>query len=1061
MKKIYRALGIEKGEESSVMLLLIQSLFMGIFLATYDVGSTALFLDAFPAEMLPKSFIVSGIVGMILSIIYSKLQQIISFVKLAIINLVLIVAIVFSIRYAFEVTDTKWLAFLVFIMMGPLNALALLGFWGVAGRLFSIRQAKRLFGMIDSGQIFGMILTSFLIPLVLYLSPSVNNLLLLSGLSILGTLVIQIIISKKFGKGIIQKEKEEAASKVAVKVITYVEMFKEPYIRMLALFVITFMIGAFLVYGAFMGVVKTNFPDQIDTANFLSIFTAVVMIFTFIIKTFLFARLMSTYGLKLSLLLSPVVVGILIVLAAVVGTILGYELEAKGFVFFFLLISLGRLFSHSLSMAIQAPTLNILYQPLASTIRYDVQAKINGTINELSSVLSGFILLGLGSLSFFKPIYVPYLLVVIFVVWVWVIISLYNEYQNTLKKSLESSDDYHKELGTELEILSKEVRISSSANKIIHILRVISDLHPILYEDLLMNCIHHRFADVRKYTIKMIGEIQLIQAIDKLQEQLLIEKDIVIKNYLEEVLSLIYQDDEDYLSNSYLEQLVYSRKIEHRVYATKLLALFVNNKNSQYLVDLIRDIEPPVRWNAIVTAGQVNRSELYPFLIDNLSNNRFYSPAKAALIHIGEPVVQDLKYAFNRSGTNIHLLENIINVLMIIGGNEVNEYLVANINYPEPIIQKSILNALVKSDVLVNNDVYRDNVKQVLKQFIGSIYWNKMALSEIKIKYIGDDLKHALEQENTENYEQVFSLLGILFDANSIQKIQQDIEIGTTESVGYAIELLDLLLDEYLKQHLFPILEDLSISEMTRQLQNYFPRENFDAYRVLIEIINRDYNLIGKWTKACAIEALHKMEKVQVSYALTANMFNPDRLLNEQTAKLLKSIDKDHYQEVLQRVEEKQRQNLQTLLDTKTDQTERFLMWKVRYLKELPQFSIFSWTQLQEIAKYMKYYLINEDVNLWNQEENYTPNIFLIEGEVMINKGGRDEHLFNHKGLIGNHELWEDEFFITKLFTKTKVKCFMIEEDDWKYLINHYHTLAKVYVNLLDQVNTDKKREWN
>ncbi|MCP4521355.1 MAG: hypothetical protein GY827_06650 [Cytophagales bacterium] len=1045
LAKIYRALNIEEDEKTSVLLLLGQSLFLGIFLATYDVGATTLFLDAFPSEMLPKSFIVSGIIGMILSIIYSKLQQSISFVKLALINLIIIACSILAMRYAFELTDNKWLSFIVFIMMGPLNAIALLGFWGVAGRLFSIRQAKRLFGMIDSGQIFGMVLTSFLIPVVLLLTPRIHNLLLISGVSVLGTFILQVILTNKLGKNL-EEESSQEEDDNQTKGVTYLEMFQKPYIRLLAFFVVSFMVGAFLVYGSFMGVVKVNFPNQIDTANFLSIFTAVVMIFTFLIKTFLFAKLMSTYGLRFSLLLSPIVVGALLIIAAVVGTLLGYELKTAGFVFFFLLIAMSRLFSQSLSMAIQAPTLNILYQPLSVNIRYDVQAKINGTINELSSVLSGLILLGLGSLSFFKPIHVPYLLIFIFVLWIWVIISLYKEYQNTLKKSLESADEVDQEELEIVKVMLEEFEQPTINTKTKHVLRVFKEIEPLLFEDLLLESVKHPNIELRKYAIQLIGEMKIVQAIDKIQEQLAVEKDIETKTLLEKSITLIYEEGEDFLSNSYLEQLVYSRKTEHRVYACKLLTLFVSDKNKHYLLDLIRDIEPEVRLAAIVTAGQVGQQELFPFLIDNLANEKYYSASKSALLTIGVEALPILENVFDRSGTNIHLLARIVEVMTCFG-EEASDYLITKINYPEPLVQQATLKALSSLSIEVKDDTLREKIRQVLKQFIGAIFWNKMAISELRTKVIGSDLKEAIENENKENYEQVFSLLALLFDAKSVGKIQTNIELGTTESIGYAIELLDLILEDYLKQLLFPILEDLSINEMNRQLQTYFPRESFDEYEILIEIINRDYNLLGKWSKACALEALNKMKQVEISYDIIANLFNPNSLLRQESGRLLFNLDKEQYKEVFTRLGGKEQQELRLLLESKKIKEERFLLWKTRYLKKLDGFRELSWDILVEIASCLRFVPISDNVNVWKENDYKNNLLFFIDGNLRLNEQGKESIVVESEQFIGDYLLWENEKNNPlELHASKATNLFMIDTVDWLSLMNRFPKLAYLYI---------------
>ncbi|GAG81025.1 unnamed protein product, partial [marine sediment metagenome] len=181
MKGVYKALNIEYGERTGVLLLLSQSVFLGIFYGAFDIGATALFLDVFEAERLPGAFIISGLAGIILTTLYSKLQSRISFKNLAVINLITVAVFTGLLRFGFEIYSSDWLVFFVFVMMGPLNIIALLGFWGTVGRMFSLRQGKRLFGLIDTGQIAGIILSSYAVPVLLTFNFETKNLLFISS----------------------------------------------------------------------------------------------------------------------------------------------------------------------------------------------------------------------------------------------------------------------------------------------------------------------------------------------------------------------------------------------------------------------------------------------------------------------------------------------------------------------------------------------------------------------------------------------------------------------------------------------------------------------------------------------------------------------------------------------------------------------------------------------------------------------------------------------------------------------------------------------------------------
>ncbi|HCC29011.1 MAG TPA: hypothetical protein DEQ03_02975, partial [Marinilabiliales bacterium] len=80
---IFKSLNIEATEITPVLLLITQSIFLGIFYGTFDIGAHTLFLKTFPESMIPKAYIISGIVGILMTSTFSKFQSKIKFSNLA------------------------------------------------------------------------------------------------------------------------------------------------------------------------------------------------------------------------------------------------------------------------------------------------------------------------------------------------------------------------------------------------------------------------------------------------------------------------------------------------------------------------------------------------------------------------------------------------------------------------------------------------------------------------------------------------------------------------------------------------------------------------------------------------------------------------------------------------------------------------------------------------------------------------------------------------------------------------------------------------------------------
>jgi hypothetical protein len=140
--RLFSLLGIESGEESMVSILLTQSVFLGIFFGAFDISAHSLFLSIFDEKMMAKGYVVSGIAGIILTSLYTWLQTRMQFKNFAILNLTIVTSLTVILWIALILLPAKWIVFMVFIMLGPLNILAMLGFWGTTGRLFTLRQGK-------------------------------------------------------------------------------------------------------------------------------------------------------------------------------------------------------------------------------------------------------------------------------------------------------------------------------------------------------------------------------------------------------------------------------------------------------------------------------------------------------------------------------------------------------------------------------------------------------------------------------------------------------------------------------------------------------------------------------------------------------------------------------------------------------------------------------------------------------------------------------------------------------------------------------------------------------
>src|SRR5690606_25207440 len=122
------------------------------------------------------------------------------------------------------------------------------------------------------------------------------------------------------------------------------------------------------------------------------------------------------------------------------------------------------------------------------------------------------------------------------------------------------------------------------------------------------------------------------------------------------------------------------------------------------------------------------------------------------------------------------------------------------------------------------------------ERFIRSIYeisainaWNSAILYSVLVNRLNSELVHALESEIETKMEIIYDILSLIYDPQLIFHIRKNLQGGSSEGNGFAMELLDLFMDDELKAWLFPLFEDKPLQSRVQDLQSEFPVHIFHA----------------------------------------------------------------------------------------------------------------------------------------------------------------------------------------------------------------------------------------
>lgn len=970
---IARLLNAERGEEEPVILMFGQGFFMGIFLYSYKIIAEAMFLSRM-SDRLAEAMFISAALGVLSTSLFSALQNRISFAKLTFLNFSVFFIFLGLIRFSSGFADARTLDILIFasfVLIQPVISVSMLTFWGLFGRIFDLRQSKRIIGSIDSGQLLAALITSLSIPFAAKFI-SQMDFFLVAMAAILFCLVFFSIIVRKHD---LEKHRsEKGGKKINTKIIS---ILKDRYVVWLSFFLLLSIISFQFVHFSFLSVTEIYFPRETQLVSFLGYFHASIMIFSLIIQMVVNERLIAMYGLKTALLILPVILLAFTAFAILTGGIFGYDGSGENFIWFFLFIALSKLFSESLRESLEQSSFKLFFMPLDVKIRFDIQAKVEGVINEFSRVVAGVLILGMGLLSFFRLIHYSVLLVVVILVWIWSVGKLYSEYRNNIKKKLQGRQaDHEVKLRNQFQVRRAldEVIRSSSAGDIISVLKLVEKWDAVLFRSYIQKLAAFSNKSVRQFAVEKLND-----ASDQALSWDWKNKAPVIAG------------SNDTRSGEWIDVLR-SGDREDRKRLAGWLARNFHEENSAILLELLNDYDPRVRNAAIEAAARIRRKETYPSLIHLLASPKFADKACTAFVSIGEEAFPYLENAFYKSGQDVKVMLRILQAYGRVGGEKAVELLWDKIDYPDKKIDAQVLLSLGECGFCANA-LQSQRIKFSIESDIANVAWNLKALEALRSDESAALVRQALEYDTLATVKHVFMLLSMIFERHSIQLVQENLFGKRGEGLTYAIELLDVFLSDDLKEKIIFLLDDTLESRELNKLAAYYPQAGSDFAGTIKMIINRDNNLISRWTKSCAIHHVGERKLNGFEIDLTANLFNPDALIREMSAWALMRINPAAYVFHSGRLDPSVRKDIESMFNGNRRQPVKKIarFEKVLGLAKIDLFSSMPGQILSGLSELAAEKYLTEGASFQIKEERDDFLYIAYEGkvEVISENGGR------------------------------------------------------------------------
>ncbi len=1047
---------IEEGEGPTVRFLFIHSLFLGALIAFYYTGSLTLFIEYFDRGVLPYAYIAAGALGYGVSYLYGALEKRKSFSQLSVLNLAFLLATItlFSLVARF-VNLGGAVIFVIFIWFNLIKYLTSVAFWGLAGRFFNLRQAKRLFGLVSTGNVVSGLVGYISIPLLLDSGLiKVPDLLIICAGILAPWLVFMIVTVRKFEGVLAAKQpKKREGSAPADKAIGF---FENRYTTLVFVLAILPIFVWYFVDFFFLGMTKEALPSPEAKAAFISYLFAFIKVVEFVFKTFVSGNLMNRYGIKASLGALPLMLALSVGLAAFIG-ILRIEFEVMTFSAVFVFIIFSKLFDRTLRTAVNEPAFQLLFQPIPAEQRFSFQSKIEGVPKQLGIGLVGITLIFLSMMEAVGDAYKLALLFLILVGWLALVGMMYRAYRRRVEQTLEearATSERSLRSATTINVLKEKLR-DLHHDKIVHSLRLLGNLEAASIEAFLIELLEHPQPHVRRGALQEIEHLGTLDVLDALDRLIATETVPAIRTAALETRRTFSEVRKSCASFECIAALAQSADPENRKYGALLLGQLSDQQAQELLGDLLQDADPMVRKTALVAAGKTKNPDFWPIIFEHLASPIYSSAATSTLVELGEPVLPALERFFNKMIEQPKVVQRIINIYGRIGGQQAGHLLWEQINFPDDYITFQVLPALKLCHYQVPED-RQVVLRQKINETAEDIAWSMASLRDLGIGEDTARLRAILESGIVQKRERLFLLLSLSYDEYAIDLVRDQFKEESEEARIFALELMDLFMTQETKAMVFPILEDTSVVRRLKRLEKYFPQQRLTRLERLREIINREYTKVDRWTKASALHTLFTLYDQQPHDELRANVFNPDPLLRETAVLGLHHIDPAVWRREIDKLEKKETRTLERITEQATSyhgpQPRLVLITeKINFLKRVDIFSELPEVILAASAPSFDEIALESGRTFICEGDMANELYIVVNGEVRVDVGSKTVARVGESAIIGEMAVLNEKPRMASVTTVGKTRLFRLKGEDFFELVFDHFKVTGTLVLLLNE----------
>lgn len=819
---------VAPGHRKVVLFTALSFFCLGLPRVVTNATAFALFLREFDASLLPYTYLGASVAAPAVGAAYLWLQRRLSFWLLISVTLGFDIVALTAARIGLGVGVTKPFVMGLTIWVEVEWLIAGLVFWGLAERMFNIRDAKRLFGIIGAGEPAAVILGGAFLA-VLPVLIGTENLVFVSAASVLLSILLIGAIRRGFGGdfSVDHGEDEEQTGGFG----TFGKYTRYVWI----IFSITFIyeVMHFVMDNAFYSVTELRYSDADAVASFIGLFFSAAGVLSLVLSVTLSGWLMRRFGVGFSLLSLPVLVCAASIAALAVAD------RSQQTIMFFAIVCLTKVLDEGFKNSIYGTAFLTVFQPLPPDLRTRVHA-INGSyVEQAAAGVAGAALLGANQLLGFDVVDLMAAIAGLAVVWLVLSRVQFLTYKEALGQAIGRRflGEGAITLADSDSLSAVERRLSGTRPGEVLYAMVLLEAHaPQRLAQHLAGLFSHPSPDVRAEAFRSAGRGHLTQFRDMILDRIAAETRGEVKSVALISLAAIdeshaaehlrpYLDDPDravqrgaytgLMRHGGMEgvlqagerflSLLRSHTDEERRLGAFVLDDLASPQFYRPLITNIQSGEPHLQRLALRTAGRILAPQLKGVLLTALSDRRLGGAAAAAVVPLGAAVLSDLGALHDSCVSDEVTRGRFAMAIARIGGAKAAAILADRLSTGSLDDRFHTARALHAMPWDVAH-AFSGQAWQAVEDCIAATEW-LAGMRTATDTPSGALIESGLRQAQGRQRERLLLLLGTVLPRAQIEQAAWRLGRGNADDRGYALEVIDTLLPRERKVAILPILD--------------------------------------------------------------------------------------------------------------------------------------------------------------------------------------------------------------------------------------------------------------